>query len=169
MDFYTEFFAVRDKLLHGQDAHFHSRQNVSVAGRPAALLSEFTSRSPRCILGLMPTGASGHAHEYRLLFAVPVLDEAALADWWQYAGQVCDELVQPDENHDFSLISLILAAGQIDKAAAKKLKKLSDERKFDSGKHGWASIRLAVIDLPTHKIHTNRMGDSLKNILQPLL
>ena len=50
-----------------------------------------------------------------------------------------------------------------------KLKKLSDERKYQSGKHGWSSIRLAVVDLDTHKVHTNRMGDSLKNILQPLV
>ena len=69
----------------------------------------------------------------------------------------------------FSLISVILAAGETDKAVLKKLKKLSDERKYQSDKHGWSSIRLAVVDLDTHKVHTNRMGDSLKNILQPLV
>ena len=108
-------------------------------------------------------------HEYRLLFAVPSLDEQTLDDWWKYAQQVSAELVKPDENHDFSLLSVILAAGEIDKSVLKKLKKLSDERKYQSGKHGWSSIRLAVVDLDTHKVHTNRMGDSLKNILQPLV
>jgi len=65
--------------------------------------------------------------------------------------------------------AVILAAGKTDKSVLKKLKKLSDERKYQSGKHGWSSIRLAVVDLDTHKVHTNRMGDSLKNILQPLV
>ena len=83
--------------------------------------------------------------------------------------EVSAELVKPDENHDFSLLSVILAAGETDKSVLKKLKKLSDERKYQSGKHGWSSIRLAVVDLDTHKVHTNRMGDSLKNILQPLV
>ena len=117
----------------------------------------------------MPTGGTSHAHEYRLLFAVPSLDEQTLDDWWRYAQQVSAELVKPDENHDFSLLSVILAAGKTDKSVLKKLKKLSDERKYQSGKHGWSSIRLAVVDLDTHKVHTNRMGDSLKNILQPLV
>ena len=103
------------------------------------------------------------------LFAVPSLDEQTLDDWWKYAQQVSAELVKPDENHDFSLLSVILAAGETDKSVLKKLKKLSDERKYQSGKHGWSSIRLAVVDLDTHKVHTNRMGDSLKNILQPLV
>ena len=169
MDFSTEFVALRDRLAAGQDKLFTSRQNVEIAGRMAALVSTFESRSTRKILGLMPTGGSGHAHEYRLLFAVPTLDEAALADWWQYALQTADTLIKPDKNHDFSLISLMLAAGDIDKAALKKLKKLSDERRFEGGKHGWSSVRVAVIDLGAHKVHTNRMGDSLKNIIQPLL
>ena len=90
-----------------------------------------------------------------------------LADYLKQ--QVSAELVKPDENHDFSLLSVILAAGETDKSVLKKLKKLSDERKYQSGKHGWSSIRLAVVDLDTHKVHTNRMGDSLKNILQPLV
>lgn len=169
MDFSTEFVALRDTLMNGQDKHFRSQQNAEVSGRIAALLSTYESRSARKLLGLMPTGGSGHAHEYRLLFAVPSLDEQTLDDWWKYAQQVSAELVKPDENHDFSLLSVILAAGETDKAVLKKLKKLSDERKYQSGKHGWSSIRLAVVDLDTHKVHTNRMGDSLKNILQPLV
>ena len=171
MDFSTEFVALRDKLLNGQDPHFRSQQNVQVSGRMAALLSVFNSRTPRKILGLMPTGGTSHAHEYRLLFAVPSLDEQTLDDWWKYAQQVSAELPDAVINGegDISLLSVILAAGETDKSVLKKLKKLSDERKYQSGKHGWSSIRLAVVDLDTHKVHTNRMGDSLKNILQPLV
>ena len=126
MDFSTEFVALRDKLLNGQDPHFRSQQNVQVSGRMAALLSVFNSRTPRKILGLMPTGGTSHAHEYRLLFAVPSLDEQTLDDWWKYAQQVSAELVKPDENHDFSLLSVILAVGETDKSVLKKLKKLSE-------------------------------------------
>lgn len=122
MDFSTEFVALRDKLLNGQDPHFRSQQNVQVSGRMAALLSVFISRTPRKILGLMPTGGTSHAHEYRLLFAVPSLDEQTLDDWWKYAQQVSAELVKPDENHDFSLLSVILAAGETDKSVLKTLK-----------------------------------------------
>lgn len=64
---------------------------------------------------------------------MPSLDEQTLDDWWKYAQQVSAELVKPDENHDFSLLSVILAAGETDKSVLKKLKKLSDERKYQSG------------------------------------
>ena len=78
MDFSTEFVAFRDRLQEGQDEAFVSRRNVEVAGRTAALLSSFSVSSERKILGIMPTGSTTHAHEYRLLFAAPDLEEAAL-------------------------------------------------------------------------------------------
>ncbi len=93
---------------------------------------------------------------------MPSLDEQTLDDWWKYAQRGQRRAGKPDENHDFFAVSVILAAGETDKSVLKKLKKLSDERKYQSGKHGWSSIRLAVVDLDTHKVHTNRMGDSLK-------
>lgn len=82
MDFSTEFVAFRDRLQEGQDEAFVSRRNVEVAGRTAALLSSFSVSSERKILGIMPTGSTTHAHEYRLLFAAPDLEEAALDGWW---------------------------------------------------------------------------------------
>ena len=112
MDFSTEFVALRDRLIETQDKAFRTQTNVEVAGRMAALCSSFTIKSARKILGLMPTGGVGHAHEYRLLFAVPKLGEDELADWWAYAERVFETLVEPDENHDFSIVSVILAAGE---------------------------------------------------------
>ena len=169
MDFSTEFVSLRDKLLNGQDPHFRSQQNVQVSGRMAALLSVFNSRTPRKILGLMPTGGTSHAHEYRLLFAVPSLDEQTLDDWWKYAQQVSAELVKPDENHDFSIVSVILAAGELEKDVPKRLKKLAHEQQFEGGKHGWGSVRMACVDLEAHKLCVSRMGDSLKNIMKAVL
>ncbi len=83
----------------------------------AAICSSFTIKSERKILGLMPTGGVGHAHEYRLLFAVPKLGADELADWWAYAEKAFETLVEPDENHDFSIVSVILAAGELEKDA----------------------------------------------------
>lgn len=85
----------------------------------AALLSVFNSRTPRKILGLMPTGGTSHAHEYRLLFAVPSLDEQTLDDWWQYAQQVSAELVKPDENHDFRCFRSFLPPARLTNPCSK--------------------------------------------------
>ena len=156
MDFSTEFVALRDRLIETQDKAFRTQTNVEVAGRMAALCSSFTIKSARKILGLMPTGGVGHAHEYRLLFAVPKLG----AD---------ETLVEPDENHDFSIVSVILAAGELEKDVPKRLKKLAHEQQFEGGKHGWGSVRMACVDLEAHKLCVSRMGDSLKNIMKAVL
>ena len=153
MDFSTEFVALRDRLLETQDKAFRTQTNVEVAGRMAALCSSFTIKSERKILGLMPTGGVGHAHEYRLLFAVPKLGADELADWWAYAERVFETL----------------AAGELEKDVPKRLKKLAHEQQFEGGKHGWGSVRMACVDLEAHKLCVSRMGDSLKNIMKAVL
>ena len=169
MDFSTEFVAFRDRMTAGQDSAFVSKQNVQVAGRTAAVLSSFGLDSARRIFGLVPAGGSTHAHEYRLLFAVPNLDEKALADWWDYAVEAELELVKPDSTHEFSMVSVILVTGSTDRAVQKKLKKLSGGRDFSARGQGWSSVRMAVVELDGRRLHTNRMGESLKNILKPFL
>lgn len=169
MDFSTEFVALRDRLLDAQDKAFSTELGAEVAGRMAAFSSSYTIKSARKLLGLMPTGGVGHAHEYRLLFAVPKLDADGVADWWAYAQQAFDALVQPDDHHDFSIVSVILAAGEMEKDAPKKLKKLAFDPQFSGGKQGWGSLRMAAVDLAAHKVHASRTGDALKNIIKPLL
>ena len=101
MDFSTEFVALRDKLLNRQDPHFRSQQNVQVSGRMALLLSVFNSRTPRKILGLMPTG--GRATHTNTVCCSPcprsMSRRRRLVE--VRAQQVSAELVKPDENHDF--------------------------------------------------------------------
>ena len=169
MDFSTEFVALRDRIVQEQDKAFVCKQNIEVAGRVAALVSTFDSIAQRKLLGVVPTGGSSHAHEYRLLFAVPTLDETALEDWWEYALQVEQALVQPDMGHDFSLVSVILVTGSVSRPVQKKLRKLASERQYKGAQAGWSSVRIAVVGLEGRDIHTNRMGDSLKNILKPIV
>ena len=80
-----------------------------------------------------------------------------------------ETLVEPDENHDFSIVSVILVAGELGKDVPKRLKKLAHEQQFEGGKHGWGSVRMACVDLEAHKLCVSRMGDSLKNIMKAAL
>lgn len=169
MDFSAEFVALRDRMVQGLDKAFVTTQNTEVAGRVAASLSRFDAISHKKLLGLVSLNTSSHAHEYRLLFAAPELDEAALEDWWEYAKRAEQALVQPDAAHDFSILSLILVTQQAGRDVQKKMRRLSAEHQFEGGKHGWSSVHFAVVDLGAHKVYTNRMGAPLKNILQPIL
>ena len=170
MDFSAAFVALRDRMEQGQDTAFASRRNAEVAGRTAALVSEMNMAEERKILGMMPTGATSHAHEYRLLFAAPGLDAARLEDWWRYALDAEALLVQPDERHTFSLVSLVLAVENAPRETVKRLRRLSAERKYGrNGSCGWSSIRVALLDLGSGQVHTNRAGDMLRDVLRPFL
>lgn len=166
-DFPTAFVAFRARLEAGQDSAFQSHENIEIAGRPAALLSTFESRHKRTLLGMIPTDRFGHAHEYRMLFAAPGLNETALADWWQYAQNAADRLVVPDDTHEFSIVSLLLVTDSLPRSVSKKLRRLSAEQDF--GRNGWSSLRMAVIDLSARMIYTNRVGEPLKTVLRPFL
>ena len=169
MDFSTEFVAFRDRMLAGQDKAFTVQMSAQVAGRMAASFSSFRVDSERKLLGLVPLGNTNHAHEYRLLFAVPELDAQSLQDWWKYAEAAERELVKPDRAHEFSIVSIILVTEKLDRTVPKKLKKLMGGRDFSNIGRGWSSVRMAVIDLAERKIHVSRTGDPLKNVLKPFL
>ena len=169
MDFPTEFIALRDRIQKMQFKEFETQENAMVGGRMAALFSTFGLSEERKILGLMPTGGATHAHEYRLLFAAPALDEAGLDDWFAYIGRLEQELVEPDAAHDFSLISLLLVCDEVAKPLQKKVRKFAHETRYARPQAGWSSARVALIDLGARKIYTNHFGDSLKNVIAPVL
>lgn len=169
MDFSSEFVALRDRIEQNLDPLFTTRQNAEVEGRTAALMSKFTSGEERKVLGVISTGNVAYAHEYRLLFAQPRLDEQSLASWWTYALSLERALVEPSEAHSFTLISLVLVCADVDKAMQKKIRKLSSERQYAGGRNGWSSMRIAVADIAARKVYTNLSGEPFKGILKPLL
>lgn len=167
INFPERFIELRDRIEQALDAQFIQTRSADCLGRIAALRADFHTEAPTKIFGIMPTGRVSHCHEYRLLFAVPVLDAETLTDWWQYALHLQKELIVPDKNHEFSLISLILVTGQFDRAAEKALRKLSSEAHYEPlGATGWSSVRLAVIDLERRKVFANAMGSPLRDLLK---
>ena len=167
-NFSEAFVAFCSKLEQSLPKEFTTRRMVDHEGRIAALSASFSSAQDRKILGIMKTGMTSHCHEFRVAYAVPVLDEAGLADWWAFACTLQKTLIPVDTTHEFSMISLILVCGEAEKAALKKLTGQASEIRYKTPLAGWSSVRLAVADLDKRKIHTNRMGSPLGDLLKPL-
>jgi len=162
MDFPEMFVAFRETLRDGQDKAFISHENIQVAGRTAALKSSYGLTSERRMLGLIPMG-TGHAHEHRLLFAAPELDADSLFDWWNYSINALDELVEIDDTHEFTILSLILACDKIDPQVVKKMKRLSYEKNLSEG---WISMRAIAVELGSRNIYASRTGGPLREIVR---
>lgn len=138
-------------------------------GRIAALSAEYSINEQKKLMGLMPLNTSSHCHEFRLLYAVPSMDLAALEDWWEFACGLQKEIVPVDPMHEFSMVSLILVSGEVSRDAARKLKGKASELRYEKPNAGWSSVRIALVDLDSRKIHINRMGAPLRDLLKNLV
>lgn len=169
-DFSVYFTTLRDNMEKGLDDAFHTVHNVSVEGRLTALHAWFDSHAEQKVLGLISVGASVlHSHEHRLLFSVPHLDKDTFEDWWQYTLSLQQALVKPDSYHLFSLISVILVCNDCDPAVLRRLRRCNSEINYRQPESGWSSVRLAIVVASTGKIHVNRQGAPLANLLRPAL
>ncbi|MFQ6831646.1 hypothetical protein, partial [Butyricicoccus pullicaecorum] len=69
----------------------------------------------------------------------------------------------------FTLISVVLVCRECDPAALRRLRRYASEVNYRAPESGWSSIRLAVVDASSGKIHANRLGAPLVNLLRPAL
>lgn len=168
-DFSERFVEFCGKLEQSLPQQFRTSRMVEHNGRIAALSAEFSSSQRKKLMGIMKTSLSSHCHEFRLVYAVPTLDLAALEDWWEFARSLQQTLVPVDPTHEYSMISVILVCGEADKSALRKLGGKAGEVRYRSPLSGWSSIRVAVVDLGAGKVHANRMGTPLRDLVKPLI
>ncbi len=164
---FVEFCNQVERTLPKQ---FSCARMIEHNGRVAALSAEFSTSEKKKLMGLMPTKQVTHCHEFRMIYAVPMMDLPALEEWWQFACDVQKEIVPADPMHEFSMVSLIFVSGQVDPVVAKKLKNKANELRYHAPKSsGWSSLRVALVDLDRHKIYVNRMGGPLRDLIKNLV
>lgn len=168
-NFPQAFVALCDKIEASLPKQFACARMVPHNGRIAAVSAEFSATEKKKLMGLMPTKQVTHCHEFRLVYAVPSMDVKALEEWWEFARGVQKEIVPADPMHEFSMVSLIFVAGQVEPAAARKLKSRASELRYAAPKSGWSSVRVALVDLEKRKISVNRMGGPLRELLKNLV
>lgn len=146
---------------------FSLHRDAMVAGRWVALDASFGLNAERRIFGMVPTGNMSHCQETCLFLPFETLTLSTLEEQQRYAARVVEETVQPDATHEFSMVSLVLATNAMDKALQKPIKKYTHDIRYALPQRGWASVRLAIIDLSDGKIYANLAGSSLRDRLLP--
>lgn len=149
---------------------FHITRDALVAGRWVPLEAWFDVEGERKPFGILPTGNFTHCFEYCLFLPAEQLGAAELAAFLDFALRAHDELVDPNEQHEFTIVSLVLlTAGPVDRAALRRLKRFSCERQYKRPQQGWSSVRVAAVDLEGRTIVSNRFGSALADRLKPTL
>ena len=168
-NFSESFVAFCDKIEQSLPEQFRTQRMVDHCGRIAAVSAEFSSSKRKKLLGVMKTALVSHCHEFRVTYAVPTLDVDTLEDWWEFAKLLQKTLVPVDPMHEYSMVSLILICGKVEKPALRKLSGKASEVRYQAPLSGWSSTRLAVVDLGARKVYANRMGSPLRDLLKPLV
>lgn len=135
---------------------------------PFAAEAEFHSHEEQFFLIKQAKLSEAESKEF-VFFAVSehlTLDEAKMLD--EAAWQTGISRVVPHDGHRSSDVVLVILADQVDKEAAAFLKKLKRYESYRHTLHGWSHYRVIVRDMSTGKVVFNRMGRTLKNVLNKI-
>lgn len=166
-NFSERFIDIVNQIEKELPEPFQKQRMVDYDGNIAALSANFALSEEKKWLGIMSTGRSTHCHEFRLVFACPILDADELTKWWDFLCIQQSKLIPVDKDHEFSLVSLILVCGNISDIAIKNIKKLDNQLKYNkTGQSGWSNARMVAIDLSTQKIFASKTGDMLRDTLK---
>lgn len=158
MDFEAAFARLLEGAAQDMQKDFAIQRDTLVEGRWVAMEARFDMTFERKPFGLIPTGNMTHSHEVCLFVPVPTLDEAQLTQLLEYLSRVQDTQVQLDKWHEFTMVTLVIATEQMDRALVKPLRRHHDQREYPAPNTGWSLARVAVIDLTARKAHVNADG-----------
>lgn len=77
--------------------------------------------------------------------------------------------VDPNPNHNFSLISVFFICDNLTAQANTALKKMKYHKNYEKPEHGWVDLRLAAVDVTNGGRCANPMGKALLNIYKASL
>ncbi|MGN0072694.1 MAG: hypothetical protein ACI36W_02710 [Coriobacteriales bacterium] len=157
---------VLERLLAAHEAWFDVTRDYEYAGRGFEGYAEFHSYGEKYVLSKKRKLWEVEAHEYLFFKLVERLDEETFLDYLEFMKTEAVKKANPGPNHMTSYISLVLIAQEVERGAGRTLRKTSYHKTFKMGFHGYAELRLCVVDLAGHQVLTNAMGKSMKKALE---
>jgi len=135
---------------------------------PFAAEAEFHSHEEQFFLIKQAKLSESESKEF-VFFAVSehlTLEEAKMLDETAWSRGL--SRVFPHDGHRNSDVVLIILADQVDADAAAYLKKCKRYESYKRTLHGWSHYRVIVRDMSTGKVTFNRMGRTLKKVLEKI-
>ena len=161
----THSHAVDRLLQHYQDPYVCE---VYDDGGALAATASMHLVGERKLLSLANIGTV-ESDDFVYIYSLPVLDEASFERLYSEALEHGVARVDPNPNHNFSLISILFLCDSIDAAAAAKLKKTKYSKKFSRPQRGTIDLRLAAVEVDGRGKAANPLGKSLLNIYKDAL
>ena len=152
-----------EKLLPSYTAYYNvKRENITV---PFDAEAEFFTHDEAYFLMKTAKLAQSESREYVFFKAMDHLDEQTLTELDSLAWETGLSRVELTLLHHSTDIALVIMADTIDKAADKKLKKLSHFKSYYFSFRGFSRYRLIALETSTGKVTYNHLGSELKKLI----
>lgn len=158
-----------ERIIDRYSANYKVEQHLTLSGVPVRAVLAMHSASEKTLLGFSAPGlklGSSQAHEYVLVLTadtfgpgtVEMVDGVLEAAEKQYLD------ITPE--HSYTLFSVVVLAGDVDRQTLGKWKKFKRRRDYDCG---WGLSRLALVDTAGGTIVCNGDGRDFGRILSSAL
>lgn len=156
-----------DKLLPAFQGYYTLKTEQIKA--PFQAEATFRSRNEQYFLLKSARISEADSNEFVYFHTTDYLDSPTLADldscaWERGIGQV-----RPDYHHNRTDVALIILAEKISEDAKMQIKKLKHSKSYKFGLNGFSNYRVLALELSTSQLYCNRLGKSLKQVINHTL
>ena len=151
-----------EKLIDHYQAPYCCRRSTD----PEALLAATAFMhlvSDRKILSIAKAGVV-ESDDFVYLYSVPELTPSCFNRCCEEAKADALDRIDPNPNHNFSLISVFFLCDRIAPETGALLKKEKFRKDYHKPEYGWAELRLAAIETGSGTCFANPMGKALLNL-----
>lgn len=122
---------------------------------------DFHSRNAQYVMIRKAELWASENHEYLYLHSLPTADIAGVNQIMEATLADGTPRIIPHGQHMYTHLSAVILCDGIDSATIAYIKTLKKHRSFRLSLHGWMEFKIAVVDLSTGEVFTNRAGKQL--------
>lgn len=158
-----------ETIINSYQAMFNVYSPHELCARPLAAYCFFSSRSEKYVLIKRAVIWAADSFEHVVVLDIPRLTVESLNDVSAYLAQLEKALVQPNRDHMYSFLTMILLCEEVEPAAKKRLQRIRFTRNYRFSWHGYSSGRIVVINLAENDIFSNTAGKPVAQFYQKKL
>lgn len=157
------------RILAAHKSFYDIRRDYRYEGRVFPAFAEFHTFGEQYVLVKRAKLWEVNTHDFMFFEFADDLDAAALEDLIGFMTEKAIKKVAAGSDHMSSGITLVVLANSASDEACKLVKRTRFRKNYRLGFHGWADLRLAMVDFsrPEKKqVFTNGAGVKLKPTLE---
>ena len=163
-----ELFHYLDNIEKKLQGNFDLHRNYMINNTYYNLFAEYHLRNEKYIFTRKAVVYAFENNEYTLIKYCDILNKHKLDEFISEAVNSVKFIVKPGKEHMSSIVTLVIASGDIFKEDLIEIKKtilhFSYNKGFAFGFKGWADMRLILISLKEGLIAANKKGKEVTSI-----